>query len=115
MYQTPVTFYSVGCGLYWCLAPMNQDDAMLGRLNYVLDQPESDAPKTMSTSYGKYEKDLLLEYTTALCDLYVQFGARGVSVLFPSGNDGVGDGTCKAPNGMLSLSPSHLHLVCVAF
>lgn len=104
MYPTPVTFYSVGGG--FVLVPGTNDpgpgDVILEWLNYVLDQPDSDLPKTMSTSYGK---DLPLEYATALCDLYVQLGARGVSVLFPSGNDGVGDGACKASDGGVRFIP----------
>ncbi|KAF8264835.1 subtilisin-like protein [Lactarius quietus] len=99
-YPTPVTFYSVGGG--FVITPGTNEpgpgDAMLEWLLYVIDQP--DVPKTISTSYGKYEKDLPLEYATAFCDLYAQLGARGVSILFPSGNDGVGDGDCQTNGGV---------------
>ncbi|KAF8263761.1 peptidase S8/S53 domain-containing protein [Lactarius quietus] len=70
VYPTPVTFYSVG-----------------GHI-------EEDVPKTISTSYGDFEQDFPPEYATAFCEIYAQLGARGVSVLFPSGNEGVGKGTC---------------------
>ncbi|KAF8266400.1 peptidase S8/S53 domain-containing protein [Lactarius quietus] len=90
VYPTPVTFYNVGGGIV-ILPDSNKPapgDAMLEWLRYVLGQ--SDLPKTISISHGRNEKDLPLEYAAALCLLYAQLGARGVTVLFPSGNDGVG-------------------------
>ncbi|KAF8266325.1 subtilisin-like protein [Lactarius quietus] len=100
VYPTPVTFYSVGGGAV--VVPgtnkPGSGDALLEWLKYVIDQP--DVPKTISTSYGAYEKNLPLEYVTAMCDLFAQLGALGVSVLFPSGNDGVGEGDCKTKDGV---------------
>ncbi|KAF8266419.1 subtilisin-like protein [Lactarius quietus] len=97
-YPTPLTFYSVGGKIVYLpnLKPGPGDD-MLEWLNYVIDQP--DVPKTISTSYGNYERGFPPDYTIALCDLFAQLGARGVSVLFPSGNDGVGKGACLATDG----------------
>ncbi|KAF8273325.1 peptidase S8/S53 domain-containing protein [Lactarius quietus] len=89
-YPTPVTFYSVG-GRKVITPGTNipgPGDAMLEWLQYVIAQP--DVPKTISISYGIYEKNLPLEYATAICDLYAQLGTLGVTVLLPSGNDGVG-------------------------
>ncbi|KAH8981888.1 peptidase S8/S53 domain-containing protein [Lactarius akahatsu] len=40
------------------------------------------------------------EYTTALCTLFAQLGARGVSVLFPSGDSGVGE-NCEDKSGIV--------------
>ncbi|KAF8258720.1 subtilisin-like protein [Lactarius quietus] len=71
-----------------------EDDAFQAWLNYVISQET--VPRTISTSYGDYEKDVPIEYATALCDLYAQLGTRGVSVLVASGNDGVGYGNCIA-------------------
>ncbi|KAF8258312.1 subtilisin-like protein [Lactarius quietus] len=90
-YPTPLTFYSVGGDIEYRhdLTP-SPGDAMLEWLNIVIDQP--DVPKTISTSSPR-------EYTIALCDLFAQLGARGVSVLFPSGNEGVGKGACLAQDG----------------
>ncbi|KAH9007685.1 peptidase S8/S53 domain-containing protein, partial [Lactarius deliciosus] len=51
-------------------------------------------PQTISTSYGGYEHNAPLEYATKVCDLFSQLGARGVSVLFASGDWGVGGGDC---------------------
>ncbi|KAF8260346.1 subtilisin-like protein [Lactarius quietus] len=100
VYPTPVTFYSVGGG--FVITPgtnlPGRGDAMLEWLNYVLVQP--DVPKTISISYGEPEKDLPLEYATALCDMYAKLGALGVSVLFASGNAGVGGGDCMTDDGV---------------
>ncbi|KAF8265036.1 peptidase S8/S53 domain-containing protein [Lactarius quietus] len=100
VYPTPVIFYSVGGGKV--VTPdtnlPGRGDAMLEWLNNVLVHPE--VPKTLSISYGKHEKDLPLEYATALCDMYAKLGALGVSVLFASGNGGVGRGDCKADDGV---------------
>ncbi|KAF8259977.1 subtilisin-like protein [Lactarius quietus] len=95
-YPTPHIFYSNG-GEMSLIPGSNKpakDDAFQAWLNYVISQET--APRTISTSYGDYEKDVPLEYATALCDLYAQLGARGVSVLVASGNDGVGYGNCIA-------------------
>ncbi|KAF8260343.1 peptidase S8/S53 domain-containing protein [Lactarius quietus] len=99
VYPTPVTFYSVGGRLVSNSGTNlpSRGDAMLEWLNHVLVQP--DVPKTISTSYGRHEKDLPLEYATALCDMYAQLGALGVSVLFASGDSGVGR-DCNAGDGV---------------
>ncbi|KAF8267910.1 subtilisin-like protein [Lactarius quietus] len=99
-YPTPVTFYTVGGG-FMVTPGINlpgKGDSVMEWLNFMLNQP--DVPKTLSTSYGNYEKDLPLEYATAICRLYAQLGALGVSVLYPSGNDGVGLGNCQTRNGV---------------
>ncbi|KAF8265638.1 peptidase S8/S53 domain-containing protein, partial [Lactarius quietus] len=54
-------------------------------------------PRTIRSSYSDVEKTVPLEYATALCDLYARLGARGVSVMVPSGNVGVGDFTPEFP------------------
>jgi len=59
----------------------------------VLNQPT--IPRTISISYGNAEQDLPPEYATALCNLFAQLGARCVSVLFVSDDDGVSKGDCK--------------------
>ncbi|KAF8263762.1 peptidase S8/S53 domain-containing protein [Lactarius quietus] len=105
VYPTPVTFYSGGGHLV--ITPdtnlPGRGDATMEWLKHVLDQ--EDVPKTISTSYGDYEQDLPLEYATAICDMYAQLGARGVSVLFPSGNYGVGNGACRSDGDGVRFIP----------
>ncbi|KAH9170522.1 hypothetical protein EDB89DRAFT_2187608 [Lactarius sanguifluus] len=69
--------------------PEGEDDQYLSWVNYMLDLDDADIPQTISTSYGNYETDLMLDYARAVCDLFVQLGARGVSILFSSDIAGV--------------------------
>ncbi|KAJ7607236.1 subtilisin-like protein [Roridomyces roridus] len=48
-----------------------------------------DPPSVMSTSYVFSEEDLGFSLTKKLCDGYSALGARGISVLFASGDGGV--------------------------
>ncbi|KAH9025521.1 subtilisin-like protein [Lactarius pseudohatsudake] len=81
-HPTPITFYSVGDG------PEGEDDPYLSWLKYMIDL--TDVPQTISTSYADYETRFALDHARAACDLFMQLGARGVSVLFASGDNGVG-------------------------
>ena len=40
-----------------------------------------------------------LDYATNVCSLFAQLGARGSSIMFSSGDDGVGGGTCATNDG----------------
>ncbi|KAH8993853.1 subtilisin-like protein [Lactarius hatsudake] len=79
----PITriFYSLGGG-----------DLLLTWLDYVLDLRS--VPQTVSTPYSIPEYKVPLDYATHVCNLFAQLGARGASVLYSSGNDGVGRGDC---------------------
>ena len=78
-------------------------DLFLQWLNYILSQPT--IPPTISMSYGLLETNLPLEYTTTVCNLFAQLGARGVSVLFSSGDNGIGAGDCKDGSGNIQFVP----------
>ncbi|KAI0004848.1 tripeptidyl-peptidase [Xylariaceae sp. FL0662B] len=62
-------------------------------LTYLLDQDDAALPQTISTSYGEEEQSVPEEYALKVCNLFMQLGARGVSVLFSSGDSGPG-GSC---------------------
>lgn len=47
-------------------------------------------PSTVSTSYGDIERSVPEDYARRVCDEFAQLGARGVTMLFASGDDGVG-------------------------
>ncbi|KAF8265590.1 peptidase S8/S53 domain-containing protein, partial [Lactarius quietus] len=98
-YPTPLTFYSVGGSIVILLDSLlpSTGDNMLEWLKYVIDQ--LDIPKTISTLYGNLENSFPPDYAKALCNLFAQLGARGVSVLFLSGDNGVGKGACQARDG----------------
>ncbi|KAH9029515.1 subtilisin-like protein [Lactarius pseudohatsudake] len=67
-------------------------DGFINWLDYVLGQLS--VPQTVSTVYGLPEYKVPQDYATHVCDLFARLGARGASVLFSSGNDGVGHGNC---------------------
>ncbi|KAH9160219.1 subtilisin-like protein [Lactarius sanguifluus] len=96
-YPTPHIFYSTGRGT------SGTDDFYLTWLEYILDQMV--IPQTISLSYGAEEKDLPRDYTFFVCNCFATLGARGVSVLVSSGDDGIGRGTCVNENGMVRFIP----------
>ncbi|KAI9450416.1 subtilisin-like protein [Lactarius psammicola] len=104
-YPTPFIFYSVGGEFKWSPDTNEpiQGDTYLEWLRYVLTQPI--IPLTISISYGNMERDFPPAYAKALCDLFARLGARGVSVLFASGDHGVGQGDCKDSSGKVQFTP----------
>ncbi|KAH9159723.1 subtilisin-like protein [Lactarius sanguifluus] len=100
-WPTPHVFYSIG-GLAEefipdSLQPVNNNEPFLGWLE-VMTSVE-DAPQTISTSYSGHEQTFPPDYATSVCELFGQLGARGVSIIFSSGNWGVGGGDCKKNDG----------------
>ncbi|KJA29771.1 hypothetical protein HYPSUDRAFT_126627 [Hypholoma sublateritium FD-334 SS-4] len=59
-------------------------------LDHVLGLP--DPPHSISTSYGDDEQTVPKDYAKRVCAGLAQLGVRGVSVIFSSGDYGVGDG-----------------------
>ncbi|KZO99708.1 subtilisin-like protein [Calocera viscosa TUFC12733] len=92
-YPVPNVFYSTGGS-----PPFNPDDAEDSNTNepyaewldYVLALDSDDLPSVVSTSYGDDEQTVPESYALAVCDQFAQLGARGVSVIFASGDSGVG-------------------------
>ncbi|KAF8258632.1 subtilisin-like protein [Lactarius quietus] len=92
-YPTPITFYSIGGD-----SSTGTVDHLTAWLKYMLDQ--TTIPQTISTSYGQQEQFGAREYSVYACGLLAQLGARGVSLLFSTGDNGVGkEENCKAPDG----------------
>ncbi|KAH8981701.1 peptidase S8/S53 domain-containing protein [Lactarius akahatsu] len=84
-YPTPHIFYSTKAS--------PSGDSFLAWLNAVLS--EQNVPQTITTSYGFFENVFPKSYAIRVCNLFAQLGARGASVLFASGDDGVGRGDCS--------------------
>ncbi|KAH9174031.1 subtilisin-like protein [Lactarius sanguifluus] len=82
-YPTPIIFYSTGGSERWSANGSEPlpGDADLESLDYLLKKTV--IPQTISISYGTYERNI---------------GTRGVSVLLPTGDDGVGE-DCKGESG----------------
>lgn len=60
-------------------------------LDHLLSLPTSALPLSISTSYGDDEQTVPRAYAIRACRGFAQLGARGVSVIFSSGDWGVGD------------------------
>lgn len=108
-WPTPLTAYSTG-GLNPVFVPdafttTDSDEPYLVWLEYILSLPDTSIPKVISTSYGDDEQTIPYSYASHACNMFAQLGARGISVLFASGDEGVGpDGYCYRNDGTNSTS-----------
>ncbi|KAI1809559.1 tripeptidyl-peptidase [Poronia punctata] len=75
-------------------------------LTWLLDQEDEDLPQTLSTSYGEEEQSVPAEYALKVCNLFMQLGARGVSVLFSSGDSGPGDSCIRESDDAPYFQPT---------
>lgn len=95
-YPTPMTAYITGGSPPFnpdLNTPTDTNEPYLTWLTYVLAQ--KDLPQVISTSYGDDEQTVPYSYAKRACAGFAQLGARGISVIFSSGDSGVGaDGTC---------------------
>lgn len=100
-YPTPLTAFTTGGSPPYipdAYTTSNTNEPYLTWVQYVLNS--SDIPQVISTSYDDDEQTVPLSYATTVCKLFAQLGARGVSLLFASGDDGVGpDGYCYSNDG----------------
>lgn len=104
VYKDNITYYSTG-GLGFVLPDLDQQDLSksenepyLDFLNYIIKLPNSQLPQTLSTSYGEDEQSVPESYSRTVCNLFGQLGMRGVSVIFSSGDTGVGS-SCQTNDG----------------
>ncbi|EEH19223.1 hypothetical protein PABG_01542 [Paracoccidioides brasiliensis Pb03] len=101
----PLTTYSVGGPeppfIADSFTPTNTNEPFLAWLNWILDQPDSNLPSVVSTSYGDIEHTVPISYARRVCNGFAQLGARGVSVIMGSGDHGVGHpGDCYSNDGL---------------
>lgn len=76
----------------------NQNEPYLDYFTYLVGLPDGELPQVLTTSYGEDEQSVPVEYAKKVCDLIGQLGTRGVSVLFSSGDTGVGS-ACQTNDG----------------
>jgi tripeptidyl-peptidase-1 len=69
---------------------MDTNEPYLTWLQYILTQPK--IPQVISTSYGDDEQTVPYSFAISVCNGFAQLGARGISVIFASGDNGVGPG-----------------------
>ncbi|RAH65456.1 S53 family peptidase [Aspergillus aculeatinus CBS 121060] len=68
----------------------NSNEPYLEFFQNVLKLSDAELPQVISTSYGEDEQTVPKSYALSICNLIAQLGSRGVSVIFSSGDSGVG-------------------------
>ena len=95
-YPTPLVVYNVGGRPPFQaddFSTKNTNEPYLEWLEYMLTKPS--LPHVKSLSYADDEQTVPFSYAKRVCEGFAQLGARGVTVLFGSGDEGVGrDGKC---------------------
>ncbi|EKG14081.1 Peptidase S8/S53 subtilisin/kexin/sedolisin [Macrophomina phaseolina MS6] len=80
--------------------PENHNEPFLAWALHVLKKDDKDIPHVISSSYGDFEHTVPYDFAKKICDQFAQLAARGVSLLFPSGDLGVGpSGYCYSNDG----------------
>ncbi|KAF2501113.1 tripeptidyl-peptidase 1 precursor [Lophium mytilinum] len=78
--------------------PTDTNEPYLVWVQYILSQKS--IPQTITTSYGDDEQTIPKSYAERVCKDFARIGARGTSLLFSSGDGGVGEpGTCLTNDG----------------
>ncbi|EIM81511.1 subtilisin-like protein [Stereum hirsutum FP-91666 SS1] len=99
-YPTSTIVYAVGGEPPFTpdsITPGNTNEPYLEWVQYVLNQ--TNPPQTFTTSYADDEQTVPRDYAVRVCNSFAQLGARGVSLLFGSGDAGVGGGDCLTNDG----------------
>ena len=76
----------------------SSDLPYLDYFTYLNDLEDEELPEVLTTSYGESEQSVPAEYAKKVCNLIGQLGARGVSVIFSSGDTGPGS-ACQTNDG----------------
>ncbi|KAF8267183.1 peptidase S8/S53 domain-containing protein [Lactarius quietus] len=98
VFPISVVDYVTGRGL------SGTDDWFMSWLRYLVDQAY--IPRTIAGTFSFDEDTLPFEYADEACLMLGRLGARGVTFLFASGNDGVGAGDCVGSDGIIKFRPT---------
>ncbi|KAM5543114.1 hypothetical protein V8D89_002988 [Ganoderma adspersum] len=99
-FPTPNIYYSTGGSPPFIpdsKTQTNTNEPYLDWLTFLLRQKT--IPQTITTSYGDDEQTVPHDYAIHVCNLFAQLGCRGVTLLFASGDNGVGGGQCLTNDG----------------
>ncbi|RDI78626.1 hypothetical protein Vi05172_g11355 [Venturia inaequalis] len=100
-YPIPLVSYSTG-GQQPGFKPdnftkTNSNEPYLAWVTNILALGDKEIPYVISTSYADNEQTVSREYAEKVCQAFATLGTRGVSLLFGSGDEGVGgNGNCFA-------------------
>ncbi|KAJ7491686.1 peptidase S8/S53 domain-containing protein [Mycena galericulata] len=96
----PITFISVG---------ENNLDGVNGFMDIItalISQSAGNRPNVLTTSYGFDEDAVSQRLAEELCNSYMQLGALGTSILFSSGDGGVGGSQSQSCTTFIPTFPS---------
>ncbi|KAI0880839.1 tripeptidyl-peptidase 1 precursor [Annulohypoxylon maeteangense] len=100
-WKTPIISYSTGGSppfIPSASTPDNTNEPYLVWVNYLLGLESF--PQVITTSYADDEQTVPESYARRVCQQFAQVGARGTSLLFSSGDSGVGPyGECISNDG----------------
>jgi tripeptidyl-peptidase-1 len=105
-FPTPHIFYSIGGDPTWSVSSDGEPipgDSYVVWLGSMLSL--DNIPPTIIITYGANESSYPKPYAEFVCEMFGKLGLRGVSVLFSSGDDGVGPGSCKDDKGNVQFIP----------
>src|SRR5438552_2962667 len=91
-YPVPNTYYTTGGrgplipDLDQPTPADNSNEPYLDFLHFILALEDHELPQTLTTSYGEDEQSVPDSYSRTVCQMFGQLGARGVSVIFSSGD-----------------------------
>ena len=100
-YPTNLTAYNTGGSPPFTPdinTPTNTNEPYLTWITYV--EAQANVPQVISTSYDDDEQTVPLSFANRVCQEFATFGAQGHTLLFASGDSGVGPtGGCVSNNG----------------
>jgi tripeptidyl-peptidase-1 len=94
-YPNTVQFLSVGPSEE---TEQGFQDELVNFGNYL--NSASSPPSVVSSSYGDEEENFSNNYLNSICNEFMKTGSQGISVLFSSGDSGVGGNGAIVPIGM---------------
>ncbi|CZT13069.1 related to Tripeptidyl-peptidase sed3 [Rhynchosporium agropyri] len=102
-YPTPSTYFSTGGRAPVRNGEQAENEPFLEFLTYLLAMEK--IPQTISIGYADKEWTVPPSYAHTVCDLFAQVTARGVTILFPSGDSGSGRNCSVINPNKLSYTP----------
>jgi len=99
-FPTQRTFFSTGGSPPFtpdALTPSNSNEPYDNWLQFMLAMRDGTVPQTISTSYSDDEQTVPKDYAVRVCKEFAVLGSRGSSIIFSSGDSGVGGNNPNLP------------------